>query len=90
MIHFFGEERIKIESDNDSNSISSPKIGRVSSIEEIIETIQECLASIISSFEETLPLLNSLFDKRTIYILISNRDNGGGALILAKIKIELK
>ena len=89
-IYFFGEERIELDLDNDSNSISSPKSRRVSSIEEIIEVIQEYLASIISSVEETLPLLRALFEKRTIYVLISNRDNRGGALILAKNKIELK
>ena len=87
---FFGEENIGLESDNDSNPNSSPNRRRVSSIEEIIEAIHEFLASITSSVEEALPLLSPLFDKRTIYVLISNRDNGGGALILAKIKIELK
>ncbi len=44
----------------------------------------------VSSIEETLPLLRALFDKRTLYVLISNRDNGGRDLILLKIKIELK
>ena len=89
-MHVFGEERIELESDNDSNSISPPKNTRFSSIEEIIEAIHQFLASIFSSVEENLPLFRALFDKRTIYVLISNRDNGGGALILAKIKIELK
>ena len=61
-IYFFGEERIELELDNDSISISSPKSTRVSSIEEIIEIIQEYLASIISSVEENLPLLKALFE----------------------------
>ena len=79
-IHFFGKERIELESDNDSNSISSTKNTRFSSIEEIIEAIQQFLGSIFSSVEENLSLLRALFDKRIIYFLISNRDNGGGLL----------
>ena len=62
-IYFFGEERIELESDNDSNSLSSPNSTRISSIEEIIEAIQEYLASVFSSVEETLPLLRALFIK---------------------------
>ena len=56
----------------------------------MLKTIAIIIQILLQKLEEYIPILSLLFDKRIIYILLSNRDNGGGALILAKIKIELK